>query len=311
MRKTNFIQLALASLFLINCSSQEVPAAHKGRLFDKTGMLAFYAGGKGFEGPILGPGTYFTGVYPELRLVECTQQTTKEPLEALTSDSVQFNLDIYVRFSANCDDTKAIEKLLETLLPTKFVKDNKDVETAVVADSITTEQLYRSYVRPVLGEAVRKSVSQYIANDINTKRDEIFVKIKNMFSEFINKENPKFIVIQDINLSNLDFPKELTEANTQRAAQAILKDKAIAEREKVTAEIETAKIRKQLIDTEAANDTSKIDAIGAALHRNPEYLQYDMQQRMNEIYYHAGEKGNLIISAPGIQMPVIVSPKTK
>ena len=98
------IALALAALSLIGCSSQDVPPAHKGRMFDKTGGAALWVGGRGFEGPILGPGTYYTGIYPEIRMVECGQRTVKESLTALTKDGVQFSLDVYVSYSAACDE---------------------------------------------------------------------------------------------------------------------------------------------------------------------------------------------------------------
>ena len=74
--------------------------------------------------------------------------------------------------------------------------------------------------------------------------------------------------------------------------QAVLKDKAIAEREKVTAEIETAKMKKALAESEAANEAVKIDAVGASLRRNPDYVQLEMMRV-------ASEKGNMILMQPG------------
>jgi hypothetical protein len=109
------IALALAALSLIGCSSQDVPPAHKGRMFDKTAAL--WIGSRGFEGPILGPGTYYTGIYPEIRMVECGQRTVKESLTALTKDGVQFSLDVYVSYSAASDEEKTVQTLLEKLSP--------------------------------------------------------------------------------------------------------------------------------------------------------------------------------------------------
>lgn len=108
--------LAIAALSM-GCSSQNVPPAHKGRMFDKTGAAALWVGGKGFEGPVLGPGTYYTGIYPEIRMVECGQRTVKESLTALTKDGVQFSLDVYVSYSAACDEEKTVQTLLEKLSP--------------------------------------------------------------------------------------------------------------------------------------------------------------------------------------------------
>jgi len=314
LTKIVVLMMGLAfALLSFGCSSQDVPQAHKGRMFDKTGALAFYAGGNGFQGPILGPGTYYTGIYPEVRMVECSQRTIKESLSALTKDGVQFTLDIYIRYSANCNDDKAVETLLTQLSPEKAPaattppatdKDKKeDVQHAESSDAdprltITARQVYNTYLRSALGEAVRESVSPFIANDINTKREEIFVKIKERFNEIIGKQNPKLIMIFDLNLSNLDFPDAMVKANTERAVQAILKDKAIAERERVTAEIETTGMRRKLAETEGDNEAARIDRIGAALRRNPEYLQFNMQSMMPGIYKEAGERGNMIIAAP-------------
>lgn len=326
--KFNRMKFGLISLatLMMGCSSQDVPQAHKGRLFDKTGAAAGFVGGRGFEGPILGPGTYYTGLYPEVRMVDCSQRTVKEPLTALTKDGVQFSLDIYVRYSANCDEDKAVEKLLATLSPSNEAppakdakpdesKENKndvDHDSAVPFPTltITSKQIYSTYVRPALGEAVRESVSLYIANEVNSKRDEMFQKIKDKFTEYLAKNEPKLVAVYSLNLSNLNFPDELIHANTDRATQAVLKDKAIAERERVTAEIETTKMRKQLAENEAANTVVGIDLIGQALNRNPSYLQYDMQTRMGEIYYHAGEHGNMVIAAPS-PTTIMVAPQLK
>lgn len=277
------------------CSSQDVPQAHKGRMFDKTGAMAFYAGGKGFEGPVLGPGTYYTGIYPEVRMLDCSQKTPKEQLVALTKNGVQFGMDIYVRFSANCDDDAAVMAILSKIAPEK-------------GSTITSDDIYALYVRPALGEAVRESISPHNANDINDKREEIYAAIGKRFNEIINRQNPKFVSVYDLNLNNMNFPPEMVKANTERAVQAIYKDKAIAERERVTAEIETAGMRKKLAENEGDNEAAKIDRVGAALRRNPEYLQYNMQSLMPEIYKTAGEHGNMVIAAPAPN--IMVAPGT-
>jgi regulator of protease activity HflC (stomatin/prohibitin superfamily) len=307
--KLSFLFAMLWSLS--GCSSQDVPQAHKGRMFDKTGGFALWSGGHGFEGPILGPGTYYTGLYPEVRMVDCSQRTIKEALSALTKDGVQFNLDIYVRFSANCDDDKSVEKLLTTLAPSAVVAPPPDPKSPADSDTasafplltITSRQLYNTYVRPALGEAVREAVATYIANEINSKRDEMFQKIKDKFTEYLSsKGDQKLLMIYSLNLSNLDFPDQLEKANVDRATQAVLKDKAIAEREKVTAEIETAKMRQQLVRADAENEAAKIDTIGAALHRNPEYY-------VRDVYYYGADKGGSVMLPTNPNVILQLTPK--
>ena len=84
MLESRFLTIAILTLATAGCASADIPQAYRGRLFGRTGALAFYAGTKGFNGPVLGPGTYFTGTYDELHLVDCSTVTMREPLSALT-----------------------------------------------------------------------------------------------------------------------------------------------------------------------------------------------------------------------------------
>jgi regulator of protease activity HflC (stomatin/prohibitin superfamily) len=262
----------------------DVPQAHKGRMFSRTGALALWTGDKGFTGPVLGPGTYFTGTYNEIYMVDCSVLTVREPLTALTKDGVQFGLDIYVRFSADCDD-KTVEQLLSSGTP------DKD-------HTISAERLYNGLVRPAVGEAVRQVVSPYRANDLNEKREEVLNGIRKEFQEIMTAREKHIIKVYEVNLSNLDFPDAMDAANVDRAVQAVLKDKAIAERERVTAEIQTTLMKRELAEKEGEVAAARIEKIGAALKRNPEYLQYDMQTKLPEIYRQAGANGNMVIAAP-------------
>ena len=310
----NFMKLGLISLasLMVGCGSQEVPPAHKGRMFDKTGILALYAGGRGFEGPVLGPGTYVTGVYPEIRMVECGQRTVKESLTALTKDGVQFSLDMYVSYGAACDQEKVVQTLLEKLSPEgssapasadkKEDSHNSKLPEELARLTISADQVYRVFIRPAIGEAVRESVSPFIANDVNAKREEIFDKIKKSFDENLKKQQPQLVIIYNMNLSNLDFPEAMDKANAERAAQAIMKDKAIAEREKVEAEIITAKLDVTKTEVEAQAVAKKIDTIGAALHRNPEYY-------VREIYDYAGRNGGSVMVPNNPNVILQMTPK--
>lgn len=299
---TKLLPAVLFSAALFGCSSQTVPQAHKGRMFDKTGFMAFYAGGRGFEGAVLVPGTYYTGIYPEVRMLDCTRRTIKEPLSALAKDSVQFSLDIYISYSANCDDDEAVKKLLSDLAPIghnnqealikseeKSPADEKDPVEQDPDLTVTSRQIYDTYVRPALGEAVRATVAEYNANDVNQKREEVFKKISDKFATDLNKGSKIALVsMYSLNLSNFAFPKEMADANTDRATQAVLRDTAIAAREKVKAETETAQLRIKQTETEAQAEAAKIDTIGAALHRNPEYY-------VRDVYYYAAEKGGSVM----------------
>lgn len=283
--------LATLSAAASGCTT-DLPQAHRGRLFDRTGFWAFYTGGNGLTGRVRDSGTHFTGMYDELRAVSCGQVTKRETLHSLTKDGVQFELDVYTRFSADCSDSG-----VKTLLRTIQTDEN---------GYINTEQLYSNFVRPAIGEAARETVSPYVANDVNTHRERIVAEIRSRFLQMMNAMRPKVVLIQEVNLSNLDFPEAMDVANTERAVQAVKKDTAIAERERVEAETTTATMRIGLSRQQALQQTAVIDEVGAALRRNPGYLTYQMQQLMPQIYERAGAQGNMVIAAPSPN--IMVSP---
>jgi regulator of protease activity HflC (stomatin/prohibitin superfamily) len=287
--------LLLASLLVATgCATMDIPQAHRGRMFERTGAWKGYRGGRGFVGPVLRPGTAYTGLYDEVMLVDCSTITQHDPLTVLTKDGVQFGLDMYVRFSANCAD-ESVEQMLATLSPDQEM-------------TITTKQLFETFVRPSIGAVVREVVSPYRASEINDKQDQILSQIRKRFVETIDAHEGNLIKIYEVSLSNLDFPEAMDAANVDRAVQTILRDKAIAERERVKAEIETALVLKQLAEREGQAVAARIDAIGEALQRHPEYMQYDLQAKMPEIYQHAGAAGNMVITAP--QPTVLLTPRT-
>jgi regulator of protease activity HflC (stomatin/prohibitin superfamily) len=281
---TRLAGVAVLLVHLVGCMNYaDVPQAHKGRYFDKKSLIC--TGGHGLTGPILESGTYNVGLCDELRLVDCSLLANKESMQALTRDGVQFGLDVYVTFSANCADLQATEAMLSNLVPAD-------------GHTITAAQLWGTFLRPGLGEAVRETISPYVANDINDQREKILEGIRSSFLGRMQNLNPPYVTISEINLSNMDFPETMDQANTERATQAVLKDKAIAERERVEAEIETAKLRQQLATEEGRVEAARIDQVGAALSRNPAYVQFHLQQQLPSIYEKAGASGNLIIAAP-------------
>lgn len=280
------------ALTLMGCASQDIPQAYRGRMFYRTGPFAFYSGGKGFDGPILNPGTYFTGTYNELHMVQCAVVTLREPLNALTKDGVQFRVDVYVRYSANCTDPSVV-KILQNMAPD-------------ASGTVSAGQLYQVYVRPTLLEVVREVVSPVKANDINDQRENVLQSIRQRFIASMHKVGQEMVSVHDISLANLDFPEEMDRANVERAVQAVLKDKAIAERSRVEAETETAKLRVQLSEQEAQSAAVRVMRVGDMLKKYPEYLQFDLQSKMPDIYRQAGVAGNMILAAPNpVMLPAL------
>lgn len=262
----------------------DLPQAHRGRIFSRTGAFAFYAGGNGMSGPVLDPGTHFLGLYNELRMVDCSTTTVRESLDTLTHDGVHFGFDLVVRFSADCSN-EGVEQLLGNLSPDK-------------EDTISARRIYETYVQPAIGEAAREFVSPLRANELNEKQAAVADGVKRRFAEIMTTRERKVVKVYEVNISHLQFPQALDAANLDRATQALLRDKSIAERERVTAEIETVAMRKKLAEVEADVAIVKIERIGAALAANPAYPQYELILRLPEIYREAGARGNLILAAP-------------
>lgn len=291
--------------FNTGCSSQDVPQAHKGRMFDKTGVLAFYSGGKGFQGPVLSPGTYYTGVYPEVRMLDCTTRTIKEPLTSMTKDGVQFAVDIYVSFSANCDDDEAVVELLSKMSPDAAKPEEGDPTEKEPLLTVSSRQIYSTFVRPALGESARQAISGYNANDLNAHRDELFNKVTTKLAADLGKEPKKrFVTIYSLNLSNFKLPDEMANAAADRATQQVLRDKSIAEQEKIKVETETAKLQVAKTRAEAEATAAKIDVEGAALARNPEYY-------IRDVYYYAAKEGGSVMVPSDPKLILQMTPKAK
>lgn len=228
-----------------------------------------------------------------MKTVDCGTATDRETMTSLTKDGVQFSIDVYTRYSVNCTSDESVQQLLDAVSPDDGTTD------------IGGKQVFETFARPILGETIREAVSPHVANDINTDREAILGTVPQTFVDRMAKQTPAFIVIQEVNLSNMDFPDELEQANTGRAQQAILRDKAIAERGKV--ETETAMAQEALSRQQGKVEAAKIDEIGAALQRNPQYLQYMLQVQMPGIYDKADRQSNMVIAGP--DPTLFVTPK--
>lgn len=266
------------------CATLDIPQAHRGQLFVRSGFWTGYRGGVGLTGPALNPGTHYLGLYNELRMIDCSINTVRVELDTLTHDGVHFGFDVTVRYQPQCSDT-SVPRLLATLTP-----DNGFV--------VSSQRIYDTFIKPSIGQVAREFVSPYRANELNDKQAEVLTRIQQRLIEVTKQQAGDFVIIQEINISHLQFPTAMDTANLERAVQSVLRDKAIAERERISAEAETASQKRLLVEKEADNLATRIDRVGAALRRNPEYMQYELQSRLPEIYRDAGMRGNMILTAP-------------
>jgi hypothetical protein len=264
---------------MMGCATQDIPQAHRGRIFGRTGLWALYQGEVGFNGPVLDPGTRFLGAYDEMRMVDCSMRAVTEGFDTMTKDGVHFSFTMTVRFNTDCSDD-SVALMLNKLAPDK-------------GDTITGQQIYKTFIAPAIKEAAREFVSPYRANELNDKQAEVVIGIRRRFLEIMETRENHIVLVHEVNMGELKFPPEMDAANLDRAVQSVMRDKAIAERERIAAETESMTARRQLAEQEAEVAIARIERVGAAVRRFPEYLQFLMASQFGEM------KGTLVMTPPG------------
>ncbi len=283
--------LALIALVLSACNLGDVPPAHKGWVFEQSKFGA----SNGFVGPILSPGTHQLGTENELYLLQCSQSTVRESFSSPSKNGVEFGTDVYVRFSANCDDTKAVEWILNNVQPNpgltlanadeKKPDPKKEGEAPAVETTandaseyalrtVTAAQLFHTYIRPALGKAVRDAVSRYQSDEVNLQRDAIAKEIDSTFRKALESEKTKLVAIAQLDLSRITFPQTM-QGTMERLAN--VKTEVELEKEnakKVDEQILTEKKQKVLAQAKAEKAGTEIEEIGKMVRANPEYLEY-------------------------------------
>jgi hypothetical protein len=281
--------LAAALLFLTGCNLGDVPPAHKGWVFEQSKFGA----SNGFIGPVLSPGTHDMGMENELYLLQCSQSTVRESFSSPSKNGVEFGTDVYVRFSANCDDTKSVEWILKNVQPNPGLTlaqaeekpKAKEGEAAAVETTaqdtgsyalrtVTAAQLFHTYIRPALGKAVRDAVSRYQSDEVNLQRDAIAKEIETSFRKQLEAEKIRLVSIAQLDLSRITFPQTM-QGTMERLAN--VKTEVELEKEnakKVDEQILTEKKQKVLAQAKAEKAGTEIEEIGKMIRSNPEYLEY-------------------------------------
>ncbi|MCS6898997.1 MAG: SPFH domain-containing protein [Myxococcales bacterium] len=277
--RSRWISVLAVGVLAIGCATQDIPQAHRGRIFGRTGFWALYQGNVGFNGPVLDPGTRFLGVYDEVRMLDCSMRTITESFDTMTKDGVHFAFTLSIRFSADCSDDSVV------LLLNKLSPDQENI--------VTSQQIYRVFILPAIKEAAREYVSPYRANELNEKQAEVVTGVRRRFLEIMETRENHIVQIHEVNVGELKFPPEMDNANLERAVQSVMRDKAIAERERIAAEVEAMAARRRLAEEEAEVAIARIERIGAAIRRFPEYLQFLFANQVGEM------KGTLVMAPPG------------
>jgi regulator of protease activity HflC (stomatin/prohibitin superfamily) len=145
-----------------------------------------------------------------------------------------------------------------------------------------------------MGEALRLAVAPVNAFDINADREKIHDAAETKFIDSVKKLGAP-VTIMAFKINNLVPPKSLIDANADLAQQQVLRQKSLAERDRVVVEVETMKTKTQLKAAEGTAEAAKIEAVGRALRAYPEFIQWTQLNQLPDIYKNAGQQGNMIV----------------
>lgn len=200
--KTKFIPLILASLVLTACGTEDIPPGNKGFMFDRTGALALYSGGTGLQTDlILGPGTHYTGLYDEVRDINCRDSHAKEAVNVLTKSDITVLVDIRITYAARCDSKEAMIRVLNEV-------------TSLEGNSIEPQTLYDLYILPIVRESLRNRLADVTVEDVKAVRSELKDGIiKDLEKSIVDNTQP--VSIRILTVSDIQLPPEIVEKNRQ------------------------------------------------------------------------------------------------
>lgn len=275
------------------CNMEEVPPTHIGMEFRKSKT----GNSDGFSGTVRQPGSYSLDLYSTMPLIQCKEETVREQFKSPAKDGVEFGTDVYVRFSANCGNEDAAKWIFKNVQPepglkvreTQTTNEPKPEEKKERSEdysvenydsrTVTAYQLHTTYLRPLIGNAIRDAISTYPSDEINSRRDEIAKAIVDKVQEslkrtFEESDRPAIVKVYEVTLSKIDFPDKMMELNEQLANKKTQIKIEEEELRKVKAQIETEKMQKDLEKVKAEKSVQEIQLIGKIIRENPEYLQY-------------------------------------
>jgi len=294
------VLLVLSSGVTAACGSEDIPPGHKGFLFEKTGVLLLYMGGDGLQtDELLGPGTHYTGLYGELKMVNCQDREAKEVIEVLSKADLPVTIHVRVTYAIDCTSPERVATIIDT------VKADKD-------GVVQGEFVYQRYVMPVIRGSLRDSVSGISIEAIKGSRETLKKALNRaLISTSVPADdegpavNDKLFLIKVLEVSQIILPEEITQKNKeielarQEAEQEVEKRnaakvrlerelfeaqeqrKVAVEQEQAAAQVDEVRANKAkavaIIAAQAKLEEAKlkadsIRAVNAAL--TPEYMSY-------------------------------------
>lgn len=283
---------------LIGCNVQDIPPAHKGMEFD----VGIMSSSDGFVGSVLNAGSHSLSLNNEIYQVQCEESSVKEQFPSNAADGVEFPVDVHVRFAANCEDGEAVQWLLQNVQPNppmaharaKEVASQgsaKAAESAIKVESaflqqayldktVISYQLYKKFLRPILGQSVRDAIATRGSDIINTERDAIGKEIVKSFRDrvteatTIGKDKVSVIRVAGVNMSRIIPPESMRKRNEELANVKTQTKIQKNTRAKVEEEILTEQKQQELAMVKVNQKGAEVEEIGKRISQNPGYLRY-------------------------------------
>jgi regulator of protease activity HflC (stomatin/prohibitin superfamily) len=231
--------LVLGGLFMTGCRVDEIPPGNKGFMFDRTGAFALYTGGDGLETDhILGPGSHYTGIYDQVKDVDCKDSHMREEVSVLTKSDINVIVDVRITYAANCDSKESISRILDEV-PTDQ------------SNTVKQEALYDLYILPVVRESLRNRLATVTIEDVKNVRTELRDGIHGDLDKAIGKTTQP-VKIKVLTVSDIKLPKEIVEKN--RMIELARQD---AEQEREKQEAAKHRLRRELFEAQKEREVQK------------------------------------------------------
>jgi len=190
LKYLKIVAISAVLMVLFTGCNEQVPAGYKGKIL----------GVNGFQPELYPPSKVWLANNPwninkeKLFLIQTTTQKYKERMTVLLRDKLSLSADVYFRGRIVNDD-----KILNKIFNDIPMNDNV----------VTTDEVYSIYAQMVVRNTTREVLSKYNVDEINKNYDRLS-------SELYNALKPKLkglpIEISDITISNIQYPKIVTDA---------------------------------------------------------------------------------------------------
>jgi len=195
------VVIATVALGATACGTEDIPPGNKGLMFDRSGALALYTGGTGLQtDSILGPGTHYTGLYDEVRDVNCKDENAKETIDVLTKSDLTVRVDLRLTYSADCTSPEQIVKVLD--------------QVGATGQTVEATELYSRYIVPIVRESLRNRLAEVTIEDVKTVREELRNAIvKDLETSIAKRQDP--VIVKILTVSDIILPDEIIQKNRE------------------------------------------------------------------------------------------------